>query len=177
MAFSAVLVFNSPSASGIPAPQGESLMIAGGIELGDSWNFSLENKLDISHRTTGAGAGKAEFQEFTVKKAVDKASPLLFLACGAGATYDNVNLILRKATGASDGSTGINYLQWTFNMFAVEKIEWSYGDPFCEENVTFKFGACQIQYFQQLGTTNQLTKITPQQWSQVVNASSLSVGS
>jgi type VI secretion system secreted protein Hcp len=175
MAFSAALLFTLPSASGIPAPQGESLIVPNGIELGDSWNFSLENKLDISHRTTGAGAGKAEFQEFTVKKSVDKASSLLFLACGAGATYDNVELILRKSTG-NQANSGINYLQWTFNMFAVEKIEWSYGDPFCEENVTFKFGACQIQYYQQHGNTNQLTKVTPQMWSQVVNASSMSVG-
>lgn len=176
MAFSAALLFTEPSGSGLARPQGESIIVPNGIELGESWNFSVENKFDISHRTTGAGAGKAEFQEFTVKKSVDKASPMLFLACGSGATYNNVQLILRKATG-NTANSGINYLTWTFNMFGVEKIEWGYGDPFCEENVTFKFGACQIQYWQQMGNTNQLTKIDPQMWSQVVNASSMSVQS
>src|ERR1700733_12706166 len=100
MAFHAYLYFPPGSSTLIPAPVGESLIQPGAISLGDSWGFSLENKLDISSVTTGTGSGKAESQEFTVKKQVDSASPTLFLACGAGAVYNNVQLVLRKAVGA-----------------------------------------------------------------------------
>jgi type VI secretion system secreted protein Hcp len=166
MAFDAYLYFPSAAAN-CPAPRGESLIQSGGISLGDSWSFSLENKLDISSVTTGAGAGKAEFQEFTIKKQVDSASPTLFLACGCGATFNDVQLVLRKSTGSQQaGSTEI-FLQWKFLMMAVEKVEWAYGDPSPEETVTFKFGACQVQYWQQDARSGNLKQIAPQMWSQV----------
>jgi type VI secretion system secreted protein Hcp len=167
MAFDAYLYFPQSASSGnCPQPLGESLIQPGAISLGESWNFSLENKLDISSVTTGAGAGKAEFQEFTIKKQVDAASPTLFLACGCGANFDNVQLVLRKATGSTTANTTEVFMRWTFLMMVVEKIEWSYGDPSPEENVTFKFGACQVEYWQQTGT-GTLTKKAPQVWSQV----------
>jgi type VI secretion system secreted protein Hcp len=167
MAFDAYIFFPQAASSGnCPQPYGESLIQPGAISLGDSWNFSLENKLDISSVTTGAGAGKAEFQEFAIKKQVDSASATLFLACGCGANFDNVQLVLRKATGATSSSTTEVFLRWTFLMMVVEKIEWAYGDPSPEETVTFKFGACQVEYFQQDAKGN-LNKKTPQVWSQV----------
>jgi type VI secretion system secreted protein Hcp len=178
MAHDAYLLFNSaPSNGGCPIPQGESLIdqTGGAISLGDSWGFSLENKLDISSVTTGAGSGKAEFQEFNIKKQVDTASPTLFLACGCGASFNNVQLILRKATGDTIQQSTRTYLIWTFNMFVVEKIEWAYGDPAPEETVTFKFGACQIQYYQQ-NPDGTLQKTDPQMWSQVTASSSMNVG-
>jgi type VI secretion system secreted protein Hcp len=167
MAFDAYMIFNSKSASGVEAPKGESLVQPGGITLGDSWSFSLENKLDISAVTTGAGAGKAEFQEFTIKKQVDTASEVLFLACGCGAIFNDVHLVLRKATGAQKAGDTQIFLDWTFNGLAIEKVEWAYGDPAPEETVTFKFGACTITYSKQDPKTGALTKQTPQSWSQV----------
>jgi type VI secretion system secreted protein Hcp len=179
MAHDALLYFpNAAVAGNCPRPVGENQIDQtrqGSISLGESWNFSLENKLDISSITTGAGAGKAEFQEFTIKKQVDTASPVLFLACGAGAVFNGVQLVLRKATGNTQGTGTTNvYLIWTFNLFTVEKIEWSYGDPAPEENVTFKFGACTIQYYQQQGAN--LVPKSPQMWSQVANSASMTVG-
>jgi type VI secretion system secreted protein Hcp len=167
MAFDAYLYFPAKASSGnCPQPVGESLIQKDAISLGESWSFSLENKLDISSVTTGAGAGKAEFQEFTIKKQVDSASATLFLACGCGANFDNVQLVLRKATGSTTAAETEVFLKWTFLMMVVEKIEWSYGDPAPEENVTFKFGACKVEYFQQDAKGN-LNKKDPQVWSQV----------
>jgi type VI secretion system secreted protein Hcp len=179
MAHDALLWFPTGAITGpVPRPIGENQIDAahtGAISLGESWTFSLENKLDISSITTGAGSGKAEFQEFTIKKQVDTASSVLFLACGAGAVFNGVQLYLRKATGETQGTGTTNtYLIWTFNLFAVEKIEWSYGEPVPEENVTFKFGACTIQYYQQEGAT--LVPKSPQMWSQITNSSSMGVG-
>jgi type VI secretion system secreted protein Hcp len=181
MAFDAYLYFPSAAASGnCPRPEGESLIgnasgHNGAISLGEQWGFSLENKLDISAVTTGAGAGKAEFQEFTIKKQVDAASAVLFLACGCGANFNKVLLVCRKATGQTNASAQEIFLQWTFNMMVVEKIEWAYADPAPEETVTFKFGACEVQYFQQTSTDGTLTKKPPQQWSQVKASNTLAV--
>ena len=176
MAFDAYLFFpNGSATSNVPPPKGESLIEAGAISLGDSWSFSLENKLDISSVTTGTGSGKAEFQEFTIKKQVDSASPTLFLACGAGAMYNNVELVLRKATGATTAGTTQIFMQWTFLMMAVEKIEWAYGDPSPEETVTFKFGACKVQYWQQSPTSAQLVQTPEQTWSQVKASNTFTV--
>jgi type VI secretion system secreted protein Hcp len=175
MAFDAYLYFPSAALSGnCPQPKGESLIKPDGISLGEEWSFSLENKLDISAVTTGSGAGKAEFQEFTIKKQVDKASPTLFLACGCGANFNGVQLVLRKATGQTGGGTTQTFLQWTFNMFVIEKVEWSYADPVPQETVTCKFGACQIEYWQQQ-PTGSLQQQAPQMWSQVKNNNSLAV--
>jgi type VI secretion system secreted protein Hcp len=174
MAFDAYLYFPS-DASNCPAPRGESLIQDGGISLGDSWSFSLENKLDISSVTTGSGAGKAEFQEFSIKKQVDSASPLLYLACGCGATFNNVQLVLRKSTGQKTAGTTQIFLQWTFLMMAVEKVEWAYGDPSPEETVTFKFGACKVEYKKQDPQTGALKPVPEQIWSQVKASNVFSV--
>src|SRR5215472_12182997 len=175
MAFDAYLYFPSAASSGnCPQPKGESLIQKDAISLGESWAFSLENKLDISSVTTGAGSGKAQFEEFTVKKQVDSASSTLFLACGCGANFDNVQLVLRKSGGQTTASTSEIFLKWTFMMLVVEKIEWSHGDPAPEEDVTFKFGACQIEYWQQDAKGN-LKQTTPQMWSQVKASNVLAV--
>lgn len=148
MAHDAYLVFTQGS-NGV-WPKGESKVgnDAGAIMLTDQWGFSLENKLNIGPHTMGAGAGKAEFEAFTIKKQIDSASSDLLEACGRVCHFNNVKLKLRKSTGEGSGKMN-SYLIWTFNMLAVEKVEWAYGDPSPEETVTFKFGVCKIEYSRQ----------------------------
>jgi len=146
MAFDAVLHFPLPDGYGTLHPKGESKIVPDGIALTDEWSFSLENKLNITQHTSGAGAGKAQFEAFTIKKQVDKSSAHLFMSCGSGAHFNGVNLKLFKAGGRLEGAQKNAFVIWTFNMLAVEKIEWSYADPAPEENVTFKFGSCALAY-------------------------------
>src|SRR4051794_39194383 len=61
------------------------------------FSFGVENPTTIGSMSGGAGAGKAKFNEFNVKKAVDAASPLLFAACGQGCHFPEVTLSIRKA--------------------------------------------------------------------------------
>lgn len=170
MAFDAVLNFTM--GSGGIWPKGESKLITDGIPLTDQWGFSLENKLNITQHTGGAGAGKAEFEAFTVKKQVDSASAPLLIACGSGSHFQGVTLKIFKSGGNATSPKENLYICWTFNQLAVEKVEWAYGDPAPEETVTFKFGACSISYGKQLPTGN----ITPAglgAWNQVANTSSV----
>jgi len=64
----------------------------------DSFSFGVHNE-STSGRGGGGGAGKANFQDFAFNKEVDKASPLLMLACASGKHIPKADLIVRKAGG------------------------------------------------------------------------------
>lgn len=153
MAFDAFVVFiPGDSASGYPIT-GESTDptygAKGAFEISE-FSFGCENTLSIGSATTGAGAGKATFKEFTVKKLVDKGSPFLLMTLGVGGHYDKVKLYIRKS-GAAKGATGGAYLIFCFGLVAVKSLEWSgsTGDDSPTETVIFEYGALLLQYFQQ----------------------------
>ncbi|MGO7564628.1 type VI secretion system tube protein Hcp [Rhizobium johnstonii] len=169
MAFDAVMSFTQASKDGYH-PKGESLILTDGISLGDQWGFSLENKLNIGPHTSGAGSGKAEFEAFTIKKQVDNSSHALYTACGAGAHFNNVHLKLFKSTGAGLAPASSNlFLHWSFNMLAIEKVEWAHAEEAPEETVTFRFGASTILYYKQ-DDRGFLKKSSEGTWNQISNS-------
>jgi type VI secretion system secreted protein Hcp len=114
-----------------------------------SFSFGVSQAETTGSASTGAGAGKAKFEEFSIEKAVDLASVPLYVACAAGAHFPTVNLAIRKAGGSQ-----LLYLQYIFRMVFVTNISWSGGggDEAPKETVKFKFGAMGIQYLQQTST-------------------------
>ena len=97
MAFDAFVKF-TPAAGASEPIEGESndTTFKGWFEIKE-FSFGIENTLNITSASSGAGAGKAEFKEFTIKKQTDKASPILAATCGKGGHYDLVQLKLRKS--------------------------------------------------------------------------------
>ena len=174
MAFDAVMSFTLPSVTGISI-HGESKIIPNGIALTDEWSFSLENKLNITQHTSGAGSGKAEFEAFTIKKQVDTASPDLLVACGSGAHFQGVTLSIFKSGGHNKVPMANLYICWTFNQLAVEKVEWNYGEIAPEETITFKFGACAVSYGQQT-SEGPIIAGGLGQWNQISNMSDIMIG-
>lgn len=171
MPWDAMMKFTLPSVGGIH-PQGESRWNDGSFPLVDDWGFSLENKVNVTQHTTGAGAGKAQFEPFTIKKQVDSASADLFLACGCGAHFHGVQVSVYKSTGNQTTPSQNAYIMWTYNLVAIEKIEWSYEEVAPQELITLKFGACSISY----GKQSDQGIVTPkalQSWSQVTNQNSI----
>lgn len=167
MSLDAYLVFKKASKGVWPQGEGKVGNDEGAIMLKQDWSFSLENTLNIGSHTMGAGAGKAEFETFTIKKQVDKASPHLLEACGRVCHFNNVLLKVRKSTGSATGKTN-NYLTWTFHMLAVESVEWAAGEEAPEETVKFKFGVCKMDYNLQDDEGN-LTPAGQGIWNQVDN--------
>jgi len=120
-----------------------------------SFGWGVEQAETTGSGSTGSGAGKAKFKEFTISKAVDLASVPLFNACTAGAHFPHVCVALRKA-----GGSNLLYLQYIFTQVFVISIHWSggAGEDAPKEDITFKFGAYSMQYVQQNADGTEGTK-------------------
>jgi len=136
-----------------------------------SFSFGVSQAETAGSSTSGASAGKAKFEEFTIERNVDLASAPIFSACVGGAHYPTVCLAVRKA-----GGSPLLYLQYIFRQVFVTGISWSGGggEEAFKETVKFKFGAMGIQYIQQNpdGTTG--TKMSAP-WSTITNTPTLEV--
>ena len=153
-------------------PQGETsdnwFKPLGGLEC-LSVGFGVSQAETTGSGTSGSGAGKAKFEEFTIEKYVDLASVPLYMACVAGAHYPTVMLANRKAGGSS-----LLYLQYAFRMVFVTGITWSGGggEEAPKETIKFKFGAMGIQYVRQKPDGSGDTMI-PGYWSTTLNKPTL----
>src|SRR5262245_490246 len=141
MAVDAFIYFDKPGSG--EKPEGETKDATykpkAAFEIKD-FSFGVENPTTIGSATGGAGAGKIKFNEFTIKKTSDKASPAFFRNCVAGAHYKTVTLEMRKA-GGDPTSAGKPFLQFKFDTVFTTKIDWSApGDDVPEESITFVYG-------------------------------------
>lgn len=128
------------------------------------FSFGVENKATIGSATSGAGGGKAVFNEFVIKKKVDSASPQLFGALATGAHYDGAVLYLRKS------SASVDYLMYYFGLVFITAIDWSAttADDAPEEVVKLGYGSLRISYAQQT-TSGGLARPAIMTWNQVTN--------
>jgi type VI secretion system secreted protein Hcp len=132
--------------------------------------FGIENPITIGSATSGAGAGKAKFNQLQITKAVDSASPALFSAVGLGAHFPTVTLVMRKG-----GTTG-DYLIYTFALVFVQEVDWSAdnGGDSPTETVTLVYGAMSVSYAKQ-NSTGALGAPIVSNWSQVLNQPTLNI--
>jgi len=171
-----------------PAPATGSNLVQGADqpkgETTDNWfknqsaleclsvQFGISQAETTGSYTTGAGAGKAKFDEISIEKFVDLASCPLFTACAAGAHFPWVMLAVRKA-----GGSPLLYVQYAFRMVFVTGISWSGGggEEQMKETIKFKFGAMGIQYVQQL-PNGGIGKTMSAMWSLASNKTDTNVG-
>lgn len=132
------------------------------------FSFGIENPTTIGSATGGAGAGKIKFNEFTIKKTSDRASPDFFKNCCAGAHYEYVIIEMRKA-GGDPNTAGKPFLRFRFATVFTTKIDWSGpGDEGPEESITFVYGILGVKYTEQSATGAQ-AKESMAGWDQVTN--------
>lgn len=145
---------------------------AGAIEIAE-FSFGLENAINIGSTSGGAGAGKATFKEFTIRKHVDLVTPALIKALCTGSHFGDAWLYIRKAGGTSTPA-GQAYVTVRMKMVFVTNIEFagSSGDDVPVETVTFKYGAIDFSYKPQ-DPTGKLGMEVKAIWSQVKNAAVL----
>jgi type VI secretion system secreted protein Hcp len=132
------------------------------------FSFGVENPTTIGSATGGAGAGKIKFNEFTIKKTSDKASPAFFKNCCAGAHYEYVIIEMRKA-GGNPNTAGKPFLRFKFDTVFTTKIDWTGpGDEGPEESITFVYGKLGVRYWLQ-GETGDYVGDDAAGWDQVRN--------
>lgn len=196
MAFDAYMMFTDSSGnpllgeSQMQTPKSDPLgtkaplaLTQGKIFEIDDFSFDIEQVLNIGSHSSGAGAGKVTFNPFQITRKTDRASPTLFLMCCAGQHFQQVSLFLRRAGGAASGvtdtsasgataSSGLTFLRFDFRLVAVKTISWSGadGDESPKEEVTFEYGALQVQYQQQDEKGAAFSKgATSSAWNRVYN--------
>ena len=148
----------------------------------DDWSalrsvtFSTEHQSSIGTSSLGAAGGKVKFNEFTITKYVDIASPALFLSLCSGDSLASAQIIMRKAVGgtASSGKTG--YLSYDFALLFVTNIETALEEDAeaPTETVKFAYGASRITYAQQDITGSMGTAVS-QEWSVISNGANMVV--
>ena len=110
-----------------------------------SWGMSQTSAGHLG----GGGAGKVNFNDFSIVKALDKASPKLALACASGQHITEVTLTLYRA----GGETRQKYMEYKMTDVFITSVNQggnANGDvdkPL--ENVSFSYGKVEWKYTQQ----------------------------
>jgi len=110
-----------------------------------AWSWGVSNS-GSAHTGGGAGAGKANVQDLSFTKYIDKCSPSLLLACCKGSHYDSATLVVRKA-----GGTPLEYLTITLTEVLVSSVSTggSGGEDRLTENVSINFAKVKVDYIEQ----------------------------
>jgi len=113
-----------------------------------AWSWGMSNS-GSAHVGGGAGAGKANVQDLSFTKYIDKCSPDLMLATCNGKHYDKAVLVVRKA-----GETPLEYLTITMTEVLVTSLSTggSGGEDRLTENVTLNFASVKVDYVEQTKT-------------------------
>ena len=113
-----------------------------------AWSWGVSNS-GSTHSGSGSGAGKANVQDISFTKYIDKSTPDLMLAACNGKHFDKAVLVVRKA-----GETPLEYLTITMTEVIVTSLSTggSGGEDRLTENVTLNFGKVKVDYVEQTKT-------------------------
>ena len=108
-----------------------------------SWGMSQSG---TTHMGSGGGAGKANFQDLSFTKYVDKATTPLMIALAKGSHIDQCKLTCRKA-----GEGQQKYIEITMKKCLVSSLSTggSGGEDKLTENVSLNFAEVSFEYFMQ----------------------------
>lgn len=132
----------------------------------DDFSFSVDQMLNIGSQSSGAGAGKINFNPFSIIRKIDKASPTFFQMACSGTAFQLVQLGLRKSAGGE--TSGQMFLRFDFKLVAVKTIAWSHGDQAPNEHVAFEYGGLQIRYNLQ-NPDGSMASVIAGGWNKVKN--------
>jgi type VI secretion system secreted protein Hcp len=130
-----------------------------------AWSWGASNS-GTTHILSGSGSGKASFQDISLTKYIDAASPDLMKSTAKGTHHPEAKLIIRKA-----GDTPLDYLTYTLKDVIITSISTggSGGEDRLTENVTLNFGAFEMVYNTQAADGTKVDG-TPLKWDIAANA-------
>ena len=111
-----------------------------------SWGVSQAGTM---HTGGGGGSGKANVQDLSFTKYIDKSSPDLMLSCCSGKHLTDATLVVRKA-----GDKPLEYLTIAMKDCLITSLSTggSGGEDRLTENVTLNFAAVKVRYVEQTKT-------------------------
>lgn len=107
-----------------------------------SWSWGLSNS-GTFHTGSGGGAGKANFQDISLTKYIDKSTADLMYSCASGKHLTKGTLIVRKA-----GEKPLEYLIYTLEEILVSSVSTgtSEGQERGTESITLNFSKIKMEY-------------------------------
>jgi type VI secretion system secreted protein Hcp len=110
-----------------------------------AWSWGLSNSGSF-HQGEGGGSGKANFQDISVTKYVDKASADLLYSSASGKHIPKAKLTVRKA-----GENPLEYLTFELENILVSSVSTggSGGEDRLTENVSLNFAKIKMEYWTQ----------------------------
>jgi type VI secretion system secreted protein Hcp len=110
-----------------------------------AWSWGMSNS-GSAHTGGGIGAGKANVQDISLTKYLDKSSPALQFACLKGTHFGEANILVRKA-----GDKPLDYLKIKLEDLIVTSVSTggSGGEDRLTENVTLNFAKVTLEYYAQ----------------------------
>jgi type VI secretion system secreted protein Hcp len=129
-----------------------------------SWSWGVSNT-GSAHTGGGAGTGKANVQNLTFTKWMDKASPALFLQCCSGKHFSEALLTVRKA-----GQHPVEYCKIKLTEVLISSVTTgAAGHERLVEHVTLNFAKVSLDYTPQDAKGGASTPI-PMSWDIAANA-------
>lgn len=121
-----------------------------------AWSWGGANSASM-HLARGGGAGKATFQDLSVFKHVDSATPALWLATATGKHFNDARLTIQKP----GGDTHVDMLVIDLEDLIVTSIEDAGTTTRIQlESITLNFARFKITYTPQAPDGTPLTPIT-----------------
>ncbi len=113
-----------------------------------AWSWGMSQAAS-THIGGGGGAGKANVQDISFTKYVDKSSPELMKACLTGRHITEATLVVRKA-----GDKPLEYMTIKISDIIVSSVSTggSGGEDRLTENVTLNFSQVDYKYIEQTDT-------------------------
>jgi type VI secretion system secreted protein Hcp len=110
-----------------------------------AWSWGMSNS-GTAHVGGGAGAGKANVQDLSISKYIDKASAPTHLAALTGKHFKEATLVVRKA-----GENPQEYITITMTTVLITSVSagGSGGEDRLTENVTLNFAKVKFEYKEQ----------------------------
>jgi type VI secretion system secreted protein Hcp len=92
----------------------------------------------------GASAERADFQDFSITKQLDKATPKLAVACADGTHIDTILVELCRA-----GTEKIKFMEYKMTNCIIGGVSTNGGGDFPTETVNINYGKIEWSYTQQ----------------------------
>ncbi|MDB6122870.1 MAG: type secretion system effector, Hcp1 family [Pedosphaera sp.] len=139
------------------------------IQLSE-YSFGVSQPHAGSRSDSGAATGgRADFEPFTCKKSVDKASNFLMLCCASGYHIGKITVELCRATGTKQIFVKLIYTDCIITKVTVNGSGGSEGE-IPTEDLEFNFGSVDFAYTPTNHKTGEAEAAVSKKWDVIQNA-------